>query len=41
MIKKLPAKKIGMTSAFDDNGRTVPVTLVQPLGFVVTEIRRP
>jgi len=41
MIKKLPAKKIGMTSAFDDNGRTVPVTLVQPLAVVVTEIRRP
>jgi large subunit ribosomal protein L3 len=41
MIKKLPAKKIGMTSAFDDNGRTVPVTLVQPLSVVVTEIRRP
>lgn len=41
MIKKIPAKKIGMTSAFDDNGRTVPVTLVQPLGVVVTEVRRP
>jgi large subunit ribosomal protein L3 len=41
MIKKIPAKKIGMTSTFDDNGRTVPVTLVQPMGVVVTEVRRP
>jgi large subunit ribosomal protein L3 len=41
MIKKIPAKKIGMTSAFDENGRTVPVTLVQPLTVVVTEVRRP
>jgi large subunit ribosomal protein L3 len=41
MIKKIPAKKIGMTSAFEANGRTVPVTLVQPLPVVVTEIRRP
>ncbi|MDQ3024610.1 MAG: 50S ribosomal protein L3 [bacterium] len=41
MIRKIPAKKIGMTSAFDDNGRTVPVTLVQPMRVVVTEIRRP
>ena len=41
MIKKLPAKKIGMTSAFDGAGTTVPVTLVQPFDVTVTEIRRP
>lgn len=41
MIKKIPAKKIGMSSAFVEEGRTVPITLVQPLPVVVTEIRRP
>jgi large subunit ribosomal protein L3 len=41
MIKRIPAKKIGMTSAFDGAGTTVPVTLVQPLPVVVTEIKRP
>ena len=41
MIKKIPAKKIGMTSVFDGNGRTIPVTLLQPLPVMVTEIRRP
>jgi large subunit ribosomal protein L3 len=41
MIKKIPAKKIGMTSTFDSEGRVVPVTLVQPIPITVTEIRRP
>jgi len=41
MLKILPAKKIGMTSAFDGAGTTVPVTLLRPLQTVVTEIKRP
>ena len=41
MIEKLPAKKIGMTSAFDGAGTTVPITLVQPFSVVVTAIKRP
>lgn len=41
MIQKLPAKKIGMTSAFDGAGTTVPVTLVQPYTVVVTAVKRP
>jgi len=40
MIKKLPARKIGMTSAFDGAGTTVPVTLVQPFNVTVTDIKR-
>ena len=40
MIKKIPAKKIGMTSAFDGTGTTLPVTLLQPLPVVVTQIKR-
>lgn len=41
MIQKLPAKKIGMTSAFDGAGTTVPVTLVQPFTVFVTAVKRP
>jgi large subunit ribosomal protein L3 len=41
MISKIPAIKIGMTSAFDGTGTTVPVTLLRPLPLVVTEIKRP
>jgi large subunit ribosomal protein L3 len=41
MIKKVPAEKIGMTSAFDGAGTTVPVTLIRPLPVVITEIKRP
>ena len=41
MIKKIPVKKLGMTSAFDGAGTTVPVTLVEPLEVVVTELKRP
>ena len=41
MIKKIPARKIGMTSVFDGSGTTVPVTLVQPFDCIVTEIKRP
>ena len=41
MIKKLPAKKIGMTSAFDGAGTTVPITLVQPFDVAIAEIKRP
>ena len=40
MIKKLPVKKIGMTSAFDGAGTTVPVTLVQPFDVVVLAVKR-
>jgi large subunit ribosomal protein L3 len=40
MINRLPAKKIGMTSAFDGAGTTLPVTLLQPFQVVVTEIKR-
>jgi large subunit ribosomal protein L3 len=39
MIDKIPAKKIGMTTMFDKQGFTVPVTLVQPFELVVTEIK--
>lgn len=39
MINKIPAKKIGMTTMFDEQGFTVPVTLVQPFALVVTEIK--
>ena len=41
MIKKIPVRKLGMTSAFDGAGTTVPVTLVEPLPVVVTQIKRP
>lgn len=41
MINTIPAKKIGMTSVYDGSGTTVPVTLVQPIDCVVTEIKRP
>jgi large subunit ribosomal protein L3 len=41
MLRKIPARKIGMTSAFDSAGTTVPVTLVQPMMLVITEIKRP
>lgn len=40
MIKEIPVKKIGMTSAFDGTGTTLPVTLVQPMPVVVTQIKR-
>ena len=40
MIKKIPVKKIGMTSAFDGTGTTLPVTLLQPIPVVVTQIKR-
>jgi len=40
MINRMPAKKIGMTSAFDGAGTTLPVTLLQPYSVVVTEIKR-
>ena len=41
MIRKIPVKKIGMTSAFDGAGTTVPVTLLEPIPGVITEIKRP
>ncbi len=41
MINKIPAKKIGMTTMFDEQGFSVPVTLVQPFTLVVTELKRP
>jgi large subunit ribosomal protein L3 len=40
MIKKVPVKKIGMTSAFDGSGTTIPATIVQPLPVHVTAIKR-
>jgi len=41
MINKIPVRKLGMTSAFDGAGTTVPVTLLEPLPVVVTQIKRP
>ena len=41
MVKRIPVKKIGMSSAFDGAGTTLPVTLVQPLDVIVTQIKRP
>lgn len=41
MINRLPAKKIGMTSAFDGAGTTLPITLLRPFSVVITEIKRP
>ena len=41
MISKIPGRKIGMTSAFDSAGTTVPVTIIQPCKLVITEIKRP
>ena len=41
MIRKIPVRKLGMTSAFDGAGTTVPVTLVEPFAVVVTQVKRP
>ncbi len=41
MVNRIPVKKIGMSSAFDGAGTTLPVTLVQPFDVVVTQIKRP
>lgn len=41
MLKKIPATKVGMTSAFDGAGTTVPVTLLKLYPVIVTEIKRP
>lgn len=41
MIKSIPARKIGMTSAFDGAGTTVPITICRPLECIITEIKRP
>jgi large subunit ribosomal protein L3 len=41
MLKLVPAKKIGMTTALQDEGNAVPVTILQPVSCVVTQIKRP
>ena len=40
-VKALLGTKLGMTQVFDDDGRAVPVTLVQAGPCVVTQIRTP
>ena len=41
MFKGLIGKKIGMTQIFDEQGRAVPVTLIEAGPCFVTQIRRP
>lgn len=41
MFKGLIGKKIGMTQIFDEQGRAVPVTLIEAGPCYVTQIRRP
>src|SRR5690606_19211425 len=41
MFKGLIGKKIGMTQIFDEQGRAVPVTLLEAGPCFVTQIRRP
>jgi len=40
-IKGVLGKKLGMTQVFDDQGRIVPVTVVQAGPCVVTQVRTP
>jgi large subunit ribosomal protein L3 len=40
MLKLLPAKKIGMTTALEEEGNAVPVTILQPETVYVTQIKR-
>lgn len=41
MFKGLIGKKIGMTQIFDEQGRALPVTLIEAGPCYVTQIRRP
>ncbi len=41
MFKGLIGKKIGMTQIFDEQGRAIPVTLIEAGPCFVTQIRRP
>ncbi len=41
MLKGLIGKKIGMTQIFDDEGRAIPVTLIEAGPCYVTQIRVP
>jgi large subunit ribosomal protein L3 len=41
MIKGLIGKKIGMTQVFDEEGRVVPVTVVEAGPCVVTQVKTP
>jgi large subunit ribosomal protein L3 len=41
MVKGLIGKKIGMTQIFDENGASIPVTLIEAGPCFVTQIRRP
>ena len=39
MIKGLIGKKLGMTQVYDDNGRVVPVTVIEAGPCVVTQVK--
>ena len=41
MFKGIIGKKIGMTQVFDEQGRAIPVTLIEAGPCFVTQIRRP
>jgi large subunit ribosomal protein L3 len=41
MVKGLIGKKIGMTQIFDENGSSIPVTLIEAGPCFVTQVRRP
>ena len=41
MVKGLIGKKIGMTQIFDENGASIPVTLIEAGPCFVTQIRNP
>jgi large subunit ribosomal protein L3 len=41
MLKGLIGKKIGMTQIFDDNGRAIPITLIEAGPCYVTQVRLP
>lgn len=41
MIKGLIGRKIGMTQIFDEEGRAIPVTLIEAGPCYVTQVRRP
>ena len=40
MINKIFAKKIGMTTWFDDNGKRTPVTVVEVVSAKVVQIKK-
>jgi large subunit ribosomal protein L3 len=41
MLKGLIGKKIGMTQIFDDDGRAIPITLIEAGPCYVTQVRLP